>query len=295
VHSTNQKLAQAALPLRVVNLATVWTVLFKMPGRYNWLLQYYLRAEGLTLSWVGTGRCLSSLDFTDEDYQTLQDKLLAAAQKMQGANWWLIADENPGAEKKMRARLVGEILGSLVQVPKPLKSVYTEVMRRKSDDHHASHSNRINQFFHLLSSSVFIYCYFLAFSDLTTSMCLGLLALFVRQFGHAILEPPCHDKEALLLGYTTRNKTLIVLGYLLIPLFQMAQAGAWSAATLSSVMPDIAFHWFLWTLLVVLARLVFLMWKHDVRSSLIWFVKLITDPLTDIIAYFPRRLPSIQA
>jgi glutamate-1-semialdehyde 2,1-aminomutase len=26
------------------------------PSRYNWMLQYYLRAEGLALSWVGTGR-----------------------------------------------------------------------------------------------------------------------------------------------------------------------------------------------------------------------------------------------
>ncbi len=56
------------------NLATVWTVLFKAPSRYNWLLQYYLRAEGVTLSWVGTGRCLSSMDFTAEDYQDLQIK-----------------------------------------------------------------------------------------------------------------------------------------------------------------------------------------------------------------------------
>jgi glutamate-1-semialdehyde 2,1-aminomutase len=68
VQTTNRQLAEADLPLRVVNLATVWTVLFKEPSRYNWLLQYYLRAEGVTLSWVGTGRCLSSMDFTSEDY-----------------------------------------------------------------------------------------------------------------------------------------------------------------------------------------------------------------------------------
>ena len=61
VQSTNRVLADKALPLRVVNLATVWTVLFKEPSRYNWLLQYYLRAEGVILSWVGTGRCLSSM------------------------------------------------------------------------------------------------------------------------------------------------------------------------------------------------------------------------------------------
>src|SRR5262249_19626039 len=64
VQSTNQLLADADSPVRLANLGTVWTVLFSEPGRYNWLFQYYLRAEGVTLSWVGTGRCLSSMDFT---------------------------------------------------------------------------------------------------------------------------------------------------------------------------------------------------------------------------------------
>jgi glutamate-1-semialdehyde 2,1-aminomutase len=289
VQSINQKLADDALPLRVVNLATVWTVLFKEPSRYNWLLQYYLRAEGVTLSWVGTGRCLSSMDFTMEDYQALQTKLLDAARKMKNDGWWLTAKEYPGREKNMRSRLIKEMLGSLVQAPKPLKTFYADVMKRKIDDHHASHSNGVNQFFHLLSSSAFIYCYFVAFFDLTTAMCLGLASLFVRQFGHAILEPPCHDKEALLLGYNTRNKTLIVLGYLLIPVIHMAQTGGWTAEIFTSVIGQVALSWFLWTLLVVFGRVAFLMWKHDFRISMIWFVKLITDPLTDIVAYFPRR------
>ena len=289
VQSTNRKFAEAALPLRLVNLASVWTVLFKAPSRYNWLLQYYLRAEGVTLSWVGTGRCLSSMDFTAEDYQDLQSKLLYAAQSMKRDGWWLTAVEQPGREKIMRTRLIQEMLGSLVQVPKPLQSFYVEVMQRKIDDHHASHSNGINQFFHLLSSSVFIYCYILAFSDLTTAMCLGLASLFVRQFGHAILEPPCHDKEALLLGFNTRNKSLIVLGYALIPIILMMQAGAWSLAGFSTLIAPIALNWFLWTLLVVLGRVTYLVWKHDFRISMIWFIKLITDPVTDIFAYFPRR------
>ena len=28
------------------------------PSRYNWMLQFYLRAHGLALSWVGTGRLI---------------------------------------------------------------------------------------------------------------------------------------------------------------------------------------------------------------------------------------------
>jgi glutamate-1-semialdehyde 2,1-aminomutase len=39
---------------------------------------------------------------------------------------------------------------------------------------------------------------------------------------------------------------------------------------------------------VVFGRVAYLMWKHDFRFSMIWFVKLVTDPLTDIVAYFPR-------
>ena len=89
-------------------------------------------------------------------------------------------------------------------------------------------------------------------------------------------------------GNVARNKTLIVLGYVLIPIVLMAQAGAWSLAGFSALIAPIALNWFLWTLLVVLGRVTYLVWKHDFRISMIWFIKLITDPLTDIVAYFPR-------
>jgi glutamate-1-semialdehyde 2,1-aminomutase len=286
VQATNRQLAEASLPLRVVNLATVWTVLFKEPGRYNWLLQYYLRAEGITLSWVGTGRCLSSMDFSVQDYQELQVKLMSAARKMKSDGWWLSEQEQPGRDRVMRSHLIREMAATLIQVPKPLVNFYSEVMRRKHDDHLASHSNLINQTFHLLSSSVFIYCYFLIFWDLTQAMCLGLSALFVRQFGHAVLEPPCHDKEELLLGLNTRSKTLVVAGYLLIPIIHLAIAESLNLETFRSMLPKIALQWFLLTLTVVLGHVAYLVWKHDFRSSMIWLVKLVTDPVTDILAYY---------
>jgi glutamate-1-semialdehyde 2,1-aminomutase len=131
VRSMNESLGKLSLPVRVMNLATIWTVLFKEPGRYNWLLQYYLRAEGLTLSWVGTGRCMSSMDFTPDNYQELQVKLINAAQTMQRDGWWLSEEQQPGRESTMRSRLVWEMAKSVVQVPKPLVSFYVEMMQRK--------------------------------------------------------------------------------------------------------------------------------------------------------------------
>ena len=289
VRDTNVRLAEASLPVRLVNLGTIWTVLFTETSRYNWLLQYYLRAEGITLSWVGTGRCVSSMDFTAEDYASLQSRLLDAVRQMQSDGWWLTAGEYPEKEKRMRQRLVREIVGGLVPVPKPLQTFYSAVKQRKEDDHHASHNNWMNQYLHLVSSSIFIYCYAILLVDLTQAMFLGLASLFVRQFGHAVLEPACHDEEALLLGYNTRNKTLIVLGYTLIPLALMARAGTWSLAGFVSLADQIALAWFGWTVLVVLGRVLVLTWKHDFGTAMIWFVKLVTDPFTDIVAYFPRR------
>ncbi len=289
VRSTNESLGKLSLPVRVINFATIWTVLFKEPGRYNWLLQYYLRAQGVTLSWVGTGRCMSSMDFTPADYQELQSKLVNAAQTMKHDGWWLNEEQQPGRESTMRSRLVWEMAKSVVQVPKPLVSFYVEIMQRKKDDHHASHSNLINQFFHLLSSSTFILCYFLIFSNFDLAMFLGLGALFVRQTGHAILEPPCHDKEKALLGFNTRNKTIIVGGYILIPIaqvVQLARTGSLTFESLNSIWSTVAQQWFLLTLAAVLGRVIYLIWAHDFRSSMIWFIKLITDPFTDIIAYY---------
>ena len=43
----NRRLREAGLPVQVANLSSIWTVCYTQPSRYNWMLQYYLRAEGL--------------------------------------------------------------------------------------------------------------------------------------------------------------------------------------------------------------------------------------------------------
>jgi glutamate-1-semialdehyde 2,1-aminomutase len=79
----NARFVAEGLPLRVHNLASIWTVCFTQPSRYNWMLQYYLRAEGLALSWVGTGRLIWSLNYTDDDVDAVLSRFVAAAKQMQ--------------------------------------------------------------------------------------------------------------------------------------------------------------------------------------------------------------------
>jgi glutamate-1-semialdehyde 2,1-aminomutase len=186
--------------------------------------------------------------------------------------------------------VIQEVLGSLIRVPRPIQAFYAEVMRRKKDDHHASHSNGVNQVLHIVSSSAFIACYALVWSHLTVAMWTGLVALFLRQIGHAVLEPPCHDKEAALLGYNTRNKTLILGVYLLIPVVYLAQAGDWSLAGLMAIVAPVAKAWLAWTAAVVGGRVAYLALARGGYAALVWFVKVASDPLTDLVAYIPRHL-----
>ena len=84
----NERLAAEQLPVWFANLSTVWTTCYTQPSRYNWMLQYYLRAEGIALSWVGTGRLIFSLNYTERDFDAVADRIMAAARAMQRDGWW---------------------------------------------------------------------------------------------------------------------------------------------------------------------------------------------------------------
>ena len=84
----NKRLVEKNLPVQVSNLSSIWTVSYTEPSRYNWMFQYYLKAEGLALSWVGTGRLIFSLNFSDQDFNTVLKCFVSAAEKMQEDGWW---------------------------------------------------------------------------------------------------------------------------------------------------------------------------------------------------------------
>jgi len=84
----NKRLRQADIPVQVGGMETVWTVLYDLPGRYHWLLQYYLREQGIALSWVGSGRMIMSLNFDDAQFEQFCDRFVQAGKNMQQDGWW---------------------------------------------------------------------------------------------------------------------------------------------------------------------------------------------------------------
>jgi glutamate-1-semialdehyde 2,1-aminomutase len=84
----NQLLAEAGMPVQVANLSSIWTVLYTRPSRYNWMLQFYLRKHGLALSWVGTGRLIFSLNYSDAEFDAVAHRFADAAREMVADGWW---------------------------------------------------------------------------------------------------------------------------------------------------------------------------------------------------------------
>ncbi|SDS89552.1 aminotransferase class III-fold pyridoxal phosphate-dependent enzyme [Bradyrhizobium canariense] len=104
----NEMMAAQDLPVRFSNLSSIWMVHYTEPSRYNWMLQYYLRAELLALSWVGTGRLIFSLNYTDADFAEVASRFVTAATKMKQDGWWW--RDASLTNKNIRRRILREMV-----------------------------------------------------------------------------------------------------------------------------------------------------------------------------------------
>jgi glutamate-1-semialdehyde 2,1-aminomutase len=104
----NARLAAEDLPVRVANLCSIWTVGYSRASQYNWMFQYYLRAHGLALSWVGTGRFIFSHNYTDADFAAVAERIVAAARDMDRDGWWW--SDPLLTNRAIRRRLLREVL-----------------------------------------------------------------------------------------------------------------------------------------------------------------------------------------
>ena len=115
IAKANATFKKEGYPLELSNWFSVWSMMYTQPGRYHWMLQYYMRDAGVNLSWVGTGRLLFSLDWTQAHYDDLLTRMLAACKSMKEGGWW----EKPrvNVKRAVGIEFVTAIVKMLVKMP----------------------------------------------------------------------------------------------------------------------------------------------------------------------------------
>src|SRR5262249_8942452 len=136
VAALNRRLEQERLPVSVANLTSICTICYAVPSRYNWMFQYYLRAEGLALAWVGSGRLIFSHDYSDADFQAVADRFVAAARAMEADGWWWQSPALTNAA--IKRQILREMLAARFHVPRWDRTARLEADRRATA-HTAAH------------------------------------------------------------------------------------------------------------------------------------------------------------
>ena len=180
-----------------------------------------------------------------------------------------------------------------------MQSFLAELRTQRWDDHRYYHHSRINQSLHFLSAITFIGAYALMFKDPVAAALLGWsVAMVSRQTGHFFFEPKGYDevnqathehKERIKLGYNLRRKMILHAIWAIVPLL------LWLNPTLSGIfepysggeqfLRHVGLLWLVVGVGALLFRTCQLFYLQDVRTGLVWFTKILTDPFNDARIY----------
>lgn len=172
------------------------------------------------------------------------------------------------------------------------------------DDHRYYHHSRINQSLHLLSAVSFLAAYVAIFKNPAASALIAwLVAMVSRQVGHFFFEPKGYDlinqathehKEEIKVGYNLRRKVVLLSIWALSPLVLLLNPSLFGMFAQHATKADFVRHmgqiWLAIGFGALLFRTVQLFFLKDVQTGLVWFVKIVTDPLHDIKLYYRAPL-----
>jgi len=189
-----------------------------------------------------------------------------------------------------------------------VNTLLKELETQRWDDHRYYHHSRINQSLHLLSALSFLVAYALLFTDpALAALVAWLVSMVSRQAGHFFFEPKGFDeinqatheyKEAVKVGYNLQRKVVLMLVWAASPLLLVVEPGLFGLMVPHTDWPgllhNVGWMW-LWVGVGGLALRVLQLWVlKDLRTGLVWAVKIVTDPFHDIKLYHRAPLQLLR-
>jgi len=167
------------------------------------------------------------------------------------------------------------------------------------DDHRYYHHSRVNQSLHFVSAASFLCAYAMLFFYPVAATLIGwLIAMTARQSGHFFFEPKGFDhvnnvtheyKEEIKVGYNLRRKILLYVAWALAPLPLLVDPtllGIFEQPVSTyDYVHHVAMIWLVLGVAGLLVRTVHLFFIRDVRTGVVWMIKILTDPFHDLKLY----------
>jgi hypothetical protein len=185
-----------------------------------------------------------------------------------------------------------------------VKEILRTLEIQRWDDHRYYHHSRINQSLHFVSAASFLAAYAMLFFHPVAATLVGwFVAMTARQSGHFFFEPKGYDhvnqathehKEAIKVGYNLRRKILLYVAFLAAPLPLLRDATLFGAfdepVSTYDWVHNLAMIWLVTGVGGLVFRTIHLFFLHDVKTGVVWMIKILTDPFHDLKLYHKAPL-----
>jgi hypothetical protein len=189
-----------------------------------------------------------------------------------------------------------------------MKELLQALQEQRWDDHRYYHHSRVNQSLHLVSAISFLAAYALLFTSPVAAALVGwLVSMTSRQIGHFFFEPKGYDhvnqathehKEAIKVGYNLRRKVVLLGLWGLSPVVLWFDSTLFGAFGPKPEAGDFLHRMGLVWLWLGVGGLVFrtvqLFFVRDVRTGIVWMIKILTDPFHDLKLYYKAPLALLR-
>ena len=181
-----------------------------------------------------------------------------------------------------------------------MNQLFSTLKTQRWDDHRYYHQSRINQSLHLISAISFLVSYAYLFIDpVMAAFIAWLVSMSTRQIGHFVFEPTDFDevnqvsndyKEEVKVGYNLSRKVVLIALCGLIPVlaYFIPQALTWAVPQAYEDTPIrmIGMAWLFLGIAGLVFRVLQLWWQQSLLDGLAWALKILTDPVHDIMLYY---------
>ncbi|MGE0876648.1 MAG: hypothetical protein AB7O31_18435 [Burkholderiales bacterium] len=185
-----------------------------------------------------------------------------------------------------------------------MRDLLQALATQRWDDHRYYHHSRINQSLHLVSALSFLCAYALLFVHPVAAALIGwLVAMTTRQIGHFFFEPKGYDevnqathaeKERIKVGYNLRRKVVLLSIWAAVPailwfdrsLLGLMEPGVGAA----DFVGDVGIVWLALGAAGLVFRTVQLFFLRNVKTGVVWMLKILTDPFHDLKLYYKAPL-----